>query len=315
MPINTVGLKIGHTTDTKNYTGCTVFLCPPGAVASAEVRGGGPGSRESALMLPTRPDKNPNAILFSGGSALGLNAAEGVVQWHIDNNLGYKTPIRPIPLVPTSILFDLFFNNGQAIPTPEMAYTACELAVTDNPLQGNVGAGAGAIVGKWNGFPGPMKGGFGIAGDTVGDVTVFACAAVNAMGDVVGADGRVLAGARLADGAWAVHDNPYRLSPFYDTPGLSLTNTTLGLVATNVKLDKLTCYLLAQRAHDGLAQAIRPAHSTHDGDTVYAVSTGQVEAHLETVANMSAELLARAIRNAVRHATSVGDVIGLAHPA
>lgn len=311
MPVDSVGLKIGHTTDKINHTGCTVFLCPPNTVASVEVRGGGPGSRESALMQPTRPDKNPDAILFAGGSALGLGAAEGVVRWHVERGLGYKTPIRPIPLVPTSILFDLFFNNGAVIPSADMAYTACENAVVDNAEQGNVGAGTGAIVGKWNGFPGPMKGGFGVASDRVGDVIVFAAAAVNAMGDILNRDGTVLAGARHSDGQWAVADNPYRHFRHYDIPGMELTNTTLALVATNVRLSKMECFLLAQRAHDGLAQAIRPVHSTHDGDTVYGVSAGTDVAHVEAVANMGAELIAQAIRNAVRHAQTVGAVQGL----
>ncbi|MCO5199648.1 MAG: P1 family peptidase [Anaerolineae bacterium] len=311
MPLDSLGLKIGHATDKANYTGCTVFLCPPDTVASVEVRGGGPGSREAALMQPTRPDKHPNAILFAGGSALGLGAAEGVVQWHVERGMGYQTPIRPIPLVPTSILFDLFFNKGAVIPSAEMAYAACENAILNNAAQGNVGAGTGAIVGKWNGFPGPMKGGFGVAGDRVGEVAVFAAAAVNAMGDVLDTDGTVLAGARRSDGQWAVADNLYRHFRHYDIPGMEMINTTLVLVATNVRLSKIECFLLAQRAHDGLAQAIRPVHSTHDGDTVYGVSTGNIEAHLEAVANMGVELTAQAIRNAVRHARTVGDIYGL----
>jgi L-aminopeptidase/D-esterase-like protein len=263
-------------------------------------------------MHPTRIGKNPNAILFSGGSALGLRTADGVMRWHAERGLGHETPIRPIPLVPTSILYDLFINNGKVIPTPEMGYAACDAAILNNPAQGNVGAGAGAIVGKWNQAAQPMKGGFGVASDQVGELVVFAAAAVNAMGDVLAADGTTLAGSRQTDGRWTAETDPYRLFSFYRDSDPQMTNTTLVLVATNAQLSKLECHLLAQRAHDGYARAIAPVHTIHDGDTAYAVSTGTVAAHLEIVAAIGTVLVAEAIRNAVRHAQSVGDLPGLA---
>lgn len=312
--INTAGLHIGHATDVHHHTGCTVFLCPPGAVVSADVRGPAPGSRESALLQPDKPTSDINAILLTGGSAFGLSAADGVMRYLAERGIGHTTPIRPVPLVAAAVVYDLFFSRGQAFPNPEMGYAACLDARPNNAAQGNIGAGAGVTVGKWNSFPGPMKGGLGLASAQEGELVVMAAAVVNAVGDVVNADGSVLAGAELPDGRWAVSDNPYRLFRGRRPENLFLDNTTLVVVAANARLSKVEAYRLAQRAHDGLAMAIRPIHTTHDGDTAFALGTGRVEADFDWVANMGAELTAVAIRNAVRHAHSLPNVRGLAGP-
>lgn len=312
-PINTVGIKVGHATLAEHHTGCTVFLLPEQVVVSVDVRGPAPGSREAALMHPLKRIDYAHAILLTGGSAFGLGAADGVMRFLAERNIGHPTPVRPIPLVPTAVVYDLFLGRGHAFPEAAAGYAACLDARVDNPLQGNVGAGAGVTVGKWGGFPGPMKGGFGMAGAQVDEVVVFAAAVVNAVGDVLNPDGSVLAGARDADGGWLVRSNPYRL--FRGERPVSLENTTLVVLATNVKLDKVLAHRLAQRAHDGMAQAIRPIHTTHDGDTAYGVSTGQVDAPFDWVANIGADVTAAAIRSAVRHAATVGPLPGLADTA
>ena len=306
--IDTVGIKIGHAQ--ADNTGCSVFLLPEGSVASVDVRGPAPGSRESALLQPTKPIMSVNAILLTGGSALGLAAADGVMRWHVDRDIGHVTPIRKIPLVPTSVVYDLFFNMGQTIPNAEMGYAACENAAENNERQGNVGAGAGVTVGKWGGFPGFMKGGFGLAAHQEGELRVFAAAVVNAVGDVVAEDGSVLAGAVKPDGDFRVADNPFRL--FGGNSPTNMTNTTLVVVGTNARLDKVQCNRLAHRAHDGMAMAIRPIHTSHDGDTAYAVSTGAVDVPFDWTANIGAELVAAAIRSAIRHSVTVNGVRGLA---
>lgn len=305
--LNTVGLKIGHAT--RDNTGCTVFLCPEGTVASVDVRGPAPGSREAALLQPVKPTADINAVVLTGGSAFGMASADGVMRWLAERDIGHVTPIRKIPLVPTAVVYDLFFNMGQTLPDAEMGYAACEAALENNPAQGNVGAGAGVTVGKWGGFPGFMKGGFGMASHQEGELIVFAAAVVNAVGDVVAEDGSVLAGSINEDGSFRVAQNPFRL--FRRSSSTNITNTTLVVVATNATLTKVQCHRLAQRAHDGMAMAIRPIHTTHDGDTAYGISTGNIEAPFDWVANIGAELVAQAIRNGVSHAETVEQVIGL----
>ena len=310
MTINSVGLKIGHAQDEAALTGCTVFLCPEGSVASSDIRGMGPGTRESALLRPERPTSDINAVLLAGGSAFGLAAADGVMQWLAERDIGHWTPVKKIPLVPAAIVYDLLFSFGKAMPDAAMGRAACDAAVENNPMQGNVGAGTGVTVGKWGGFPGFMKSGFGMASATVNGATVFAAAVVNAVGDVVAEDGSMLAGAVKEDGSWRVDENPYRIRPPRPDQ-TTMTNTTLVVLATDVKLSKVDCNRLAQRAHDGMAIAIRPIHTTHDGDIAFGISTGSVDAPFDLVANVGTELVAEAIRNAVRTATSANGVPGL----
>jgi L-aminopeptidase/D-esterase-like protein len=305
------GLKVGHTTDEAAHTGCTVFLCPENTVASVDVRGPAPGGRETSLLRPDKPLHHINAVLLTGGSAFGLAAADGVMGYLAERGIGHHTPIRPIPLVPAAVVYDLFFSGTNA-PTAEMGYAACEAANEANILQGNVGAGAGVTVGKWGGFEHIiMKGGFGVATETIGELVVSAAAVTNAVGDVVNQDGSVLAGAKKHNGRWLVEDSPYRT--FRSGPPTIIgTNTTLVVVATNAALTAVEANRLSQRAHNGMAIAIRPSHTTHDGDTAFALATGQVEAQFDRVANIAVEIVAEAIRNSVRFAKSVGNVVGLA---
>lgn len=317
----TAGLKIGHATDSDHHTGCTVFLCPPETVGGVDIRGMAPGSRELALLDPVKSVPFVNAILFTGGSALGLASADGVVRFLSEKNIGHFTPIRPIPIVPGAVVFDLFMNGGQHPPGPDLGYQAAAAAFAFDPTQdaiaqGCVGVGAGVTVGKWAGFMSMMKGGFGAASLVLDNgAEVFAAAVVNAVGDVVNEDGTVLAGARDLsaddDVRWAVAHDPLRRFP--DRPPAALTNTTLVVVATTAVLNKVETNRLAQRAQDGLAIAIRPVHTMHDGDMVFALSTGKVaDVPFDVVASAAVQTVTEAIRNAVRHATTTNGVPGLA---
>ena len=341
------GISVGHATDEEHYTGCTVILCPDGTVGGAEVRGPAPGSREIALLAPEKSVPYVNAILLTGGSAFGLAAADGVMRYLEEEGIGHWTPLVPVPIVPAAVVYDLFLGGGKFRPGAVMGYNACRNA-SDGPVpQGNVGAGTGVTVGKWGGFEGKMKGGFGTAslklrvglrptptekgnsrkvraglrpaptearteeGNSGSELIVGAVAVTNSVGDVLSTDGSVLAGARGPDGGWMADEDPLRRFPD-EPPVLSGTNTTLVVVATNAILTKLEVNKLAQRAQDGLAIAIRPVHTTHDGDTVFALATGQAEAPLDLVANMAVETVAEAIRNSVRQASTVEGIPGLA---
>jgi len=312
------GFRIGHATDAEHHTGCTVVLCPEGTIGSADVRGPAPGSREIELTNPSRPIEVIHAVLLTGGSAFGLAAADGVMRYLEEQGVGYWTPLARVPIVPAAVVYDLFLGGGKRRPDAAMGYAACLAASDALSGEGNLGAGAGVTVGKWGGFEGMMKGGFGTAALSIelqedGEVRlqVAAAAVTNCVGDVLNADGSVLAGARSPQGGWLVEQDPLRRFP--DRPPAALgTNTTLMVVATNARLTKVQANRLAQRAHDGLAVAVRPAHTTHDGDTSFALASGGVEAPFDLVANAAAEMVAEAIRNSVRAAASLGGVPGLA---
>lgn len=311
MPVNMAGLKIGHATDEEYHTGCTVFLCPDATVGSVDIRGPAPGSRESALLALDKPIDKVNAVVLTGGSAFGLATADGVMRYLAERGIGHITPIRPIPIVPAAVVYDLFLGRGERLPDAEMGYAACLAAYEGNNVQGNVGAGTGVTVGKWGGPQRMMKGGFGLAGIEIGELVIGAAAVVNAIGDVVNVDGTVLAGAYQPDGSWLVETDPLRRFPERPPATLGL-NTTLVVVATNARLTKAEANRLVQRAHDGLAIAIRPVHTTHDGDTAFALATGKVEAPFDVLANAAVDIVSEAIRNAVRHAASIKGVRGLA---
>lgn len=302
------GITVGHYTDDENITGCTVILCPPKSVASCDVRGSSPGSRELMLLAPERQMQEVHAILLSGGSAYGLGAANGVMQFLAERNIGYRTPWAIVPIVPTAIIFDLNIGSATAFPSSENAYAACSNAAMDF-AQGSVGAGTGAVTGKWNGFQSAMKGGIGSSSVRIKDVVVGAIAVVNAVGDVVDEHGSVIAGAQ-ENGRF--FDTAERLQRLQSDHLLTRnTNTTLAVVATNARLSKVDMFRTAQRAHDGMARAVIPCHTTFDGDAVFALSAGTVTAPVDLVAEMGAEATAAAIRNAVRHARGRGGVTGL----
>lgn len=292
------GVRVGHWTDTEARTGCTVVLLPDdGATTSVDVRGAAPGTRETDLLRPEATVPRAHAILLTGGSAFGLAAADGVVRHLESHGIGTPTPAGPVPIVPAAVLFDLAVGSASVRPDAEAGLAAVLDAERGLPCTGGtVGAGAGATVGKL--FGSPVDGGLGTASEVLASgAVVGALAAVNAVGDVVAEDGSVLAGA-TAPGTVA------RLlageAPGPPPPGAS---TTLAVVATDAVLTKTQCHRLAQVAHDAFAQAIRPVHTGFDGDTVFAVSTGDGEplddAAFLVVQVAAVETLARAVRSAV----------------
>jgi L-aminopeptidase/D-esterase-like protein len=303
------GFKVGHFTETKAMTGCTVILCPPSTRASCEVRGNSPGSRELALLAPEKSNQEVHAIILTGGSAFGLSAADGVMRWLEEHNIGYDTPWGKVPIVPTAVVFDLNVGSSTVRPDALSGYRACETASAGPFEEGNVGAGMGTTVGKWKGHEFWMKGGLGSVSFEESGFVVGALAVVNAVGDIIKEDGTVLAGARGADGAFLAPSEPLR--PLMRGKVLEQTNTTLVVVATNANLSKLELQRVAQRMHDGMARAVAPAHTSFDGDVSFALSCGNRKADLDLVCEIASQLVAESIRRAVRSAKSASGIPGL----
>jgi L-aminopeptidase/D-esterase-like protein len=294
------GFRVGHWTDHDGWTGCTVALAPEGCVGAGEVRGGGPGTRETDLLTPASAASGPNAILLTGGSAFGLAAADGVVRWLAERGLGFRTPTAAIPLVPAAVVYDLALGDADARPGPEAGYAACE-AAGEEVARGSVGVGTGCTVGKILGPAGWTKGGVGAASlELAGGASVAAVAAVNAFGEVVGEDGGVLAGA-WRDGAYRrtvelLRAGAAPLRPWREA-------TTLVCVVTDARLTKTQAWLAARAASAGVARAVDPSATAVDGDVAYCLASGAVEADPLTVSAVAAEVTAAAIRDAVRAAT------------
>ncbi len=305
-------LRVGHRTDTRRPTGCTVVIFEGGAVAGVDVRGSAPGTRETDLLNPLNTVEKVNAILLSGGSAFGLAAADGVMRYLEENKLGYHVGPAIVPIVPAAILFDLNIGDSKIRPGEQDGYDACKSAVTTPPQEGNVGAGAGATVGKMFGMRAAMKSGLGTASVTLGQsgVVVGAIVAVNALGDVRDRQtGQIIAGAR-AEGQGFL-DSMTQILKGATLPGHPPIrgggNTTIGIVATNAILTKSQATKIAQMAHDGLARTINPVHTAADGDTIFAAGTGtsKVKADVTTLGSVAAEIMARAVNRAVRMASGI----------
>jgi L-aminopeptidase/D-esterase-like protein len=302
------GIAVGHFTDTRRPTGCTVILTPKGAVGGVDVRGAAPGTRETDLLSPLNTVEVVHAVLLSGGSAFGLDAAGGVMRWLDERGIGVPVgPVR-VPIVPAAVLFDLTLGDGSIRPDANAGYTACVAASTDAPAEGNVGAGAGAVVGKLFGFDRAMKGGIGAASVTVDGITVGAIVAVNATGDVIDpATGRLVAGARSADGLRLHGSTRAMLQGELPTHMAVGAATTLGVVATDAVITKSQANKIAQMAHDGLARSINPVHTQSDGDTLFALGTGETgrTANITVLGTLAAEVVAQAVLSAVRAAESL----------
>lgn len=305
------GLKVGHHTMTKRATGCTVLICEKGATAGVDVRGSAPGTRETDLLSPTNAVQQVQAILLSGGSAYGLAAATGVVRWLEEHNLGYKIGKGVVPIVPAAILMDLGVGDFKIRPGEEEGYKACVAATTGPVAEGNVGAGAGATVGKMFGPKFAMKSGLGTASVKVGDtgIVVGALVAVNAVGDVVDPrSGHIVAGARTEDGR-GYRDAMDAILRGYRVVVEDAANTTIGVIATNAPFTKTQMTKIAQMAHDGYARAINPVHTMGDGDTIFAMSTGtaDVKADTSAIGAIAATVMSRAIVRAVMQASSLPE--------
>lgn len=309
------GIEVGHFSDTRRPTGCTVVLAREGAVAGVDVRGAAPGTRETDLLAPGNLVQQVHGIMLAGGSAWGLAAAEGAMRWLEERGIGLDVRFGTLPIVPAAVLFDLPLGDARIRPDAAAGHAACEAASAGPPAEGNVGAGSGALVGKLFGLPCAMKGGIGTASVTVGGVTVGALIAVNALGDVIDPDtARPVAGARTDDGRALRDTRRALLRGDLPRPLLAGTNTTIGVVATDAALTKVQANRLASVAHDGLARAINPVHTMSDGDTLFALATGRVPIEgpdaasrtgMTVLGTMAAEAVARATLRAVLAAQSV----------
>ena len=308
------GIEVGHFTETRRPTGCTVVLARAGAVAGVDVRGAAPGTRETDLLHPSNVVEQVHAVLLAGGSAFGLDAASGVMRWLDEREIGIQVGPARVPLVPAAVLFDLPLGDPRIRPDAAAGYAACEAASSATPAEGCVGAGAGAVVGKIFGFDRAMKGGIGSASLTVDGVTVGAIVACNALGDVLDpATGRLLAGSRSDDGRTLRDTRRALLRGEEAKPMLAGSNTTIGVIATDAVLTKVQAGRLATVGHDGLARAINPVHTQSDGDTLFALATGASGRTLGmmTLGTMAAEVTARAVVRAI--AAARGVTLGALH--
>jgi L-aminopeptidase/D-esterase-like protein len=308
------GLRVGHWTDRRAATGCTVVLCEGGAVAAVDVRGGAPGTRETDVLRPGNLVERIHAVLLSGGSAFGLDAAAGVMRYLEERGVGFPTPGGPVPIVVGAVLYDLSIGRSDVRPDAAAGYAACRAARSGRISQGSVGAGCGATVGKALGMERAVKGGIGTASERAADdVIVGALVAVNCFGEVVDPDsGRILAGPRDEQGGFLSTLDILRRWPSGQPGGF--TNSTIGVVATNARLAREQAYRLAVMAHDGLSRAIRPAHTPLDGDAFFSLATGATEAPVDLISlgSLAARAVERAIVRAVTEARGLAGVPSLA---
>ena len=303
------GLKVGHFTLSERPTGCTVVLAEDGAVGGVDVRGGAPGTRETDLLDPVNSVQVVHGVVLSGGSAFGLDAASGVMRYLDERDIGYQVGPNVVPIVVGAILFDLSVgDNPRVRPDAECGYRAATHASTETPAEGNVGAGAGATVGKLRGRARAMKGGVGTASITLDDgLTVAAIVAINAVGDIIDpATGSIVAGVRTEDGQGFADARVLLREGALNEPQ-SGANTTIGVVATNATLTKAEVTKVAQMAQDGLARTIYPAHTPGDGDTVFSLAMGTFsgDASVSRIGALAADVMAEAIVRAVRAATGI----------
>lgn len=304
------GFRVGQAQDVEGGTGCTVLLFDECSPAGVDVRGGGPASRETPLLNPVAAAAGIHAVLLSGGSAFGLDAAGGVMRYLEERNIGFDVGVTKVPLVCQSSLFDLPMGRIDVRPDQKMGYEACENASKNPVKEGNEGAGTGCSIGKVLGMEHAMKSGIGTYAVQVGDLKVGAIVAVNALGDVYDIDtGEELAGL-MVNGELASSQKV-----LWNMAGkerdLFTGNTTLGVIITNAKFDKTQLNKIASMAHNGYAQAIKPVHTTADGDSIYAVSVGDVEGDLNAIGSLSAYVMGKAINEAVRHAEDAYGLVGM----
>lgn len=309
------GIQVGHYTDLEAATGCTVVLCVEGATAGVDVRGSAPGTRETDLLHPVNLVEQVHAVLLTGGSAFGLDAASGVMRYLEERGYGLDVAVAKVPIVPAAVLFDLAIGNAQVRPNAEAGYAAC-LAASSGPVEeGSVGAGTGATVGKLLGPKFATKSGIGTASMKIGrGIVVGALVAVNAFGDVVDMDnGCILAGTRKPVLGGFLNTRERMKGDLGQTILNFATNTTIGVVATNAYLTKSQATKVAQMAHDGLAMTIRPVHTMFDGDTIFALATGKPAKgkkpdDASVVGAAAAQVVAQAVQRAVRMAKGLAGV-------
>lgn len=294
------GFKIGNAQNIEGGTGCTAVVCPQGAYAGVEVRGGAPATRETALLNPVNMVEQIHCVLLAGGSAFGLAAADGAMTYLEEQGAGFDTGAGKVPIVSSACLFDLIAGDPKCRPTAAMGYRALKNAEKNSPEEGCVGAGTGATVGKLKGLDWAMKSGLGIYATALGDLQVGAVVAVNALGNIMDVDSGLPLAGLLNEEKNAVVSTRNALYQLADQSfNVFNGNTTIGCIITNAKLTKTQCTKVAAMTHNGYARAIHPVHTSADGDTVFVLSQGQVETHIDVVGTLSAHVMAKAINRAV----------------
>lgn len=299
------GIKVGNAQDLKGATGCTVVICENGATAGVDVRGGSPGTRETDLLDPQNLVDKIHAVMLSGGSAFGLDAASGAMKYLEEKDIGFDVQVTKVPIVCSAVLFDLVVGDHRVRPNLEMGYEACVNANNEECPNGNVGAGTGATVGKFSGVERAMKGGLGSYALQVGDLKVGAIVAVNCLGDVIDPEtGEILAGLLDEEGKKLVGTENILAQRYSEKKNLFSGNTTIGVIATNGTFTKSEANKLASMAHNGYGRTMRPAHSIFDGDTIFTMATGRIEADINVVGFLAARTMERAVINAIKSADS-----------
>ncbi|WP_025640676.1 P1 family peptidase [Schnuerera ultunensis] len=299
------GIKVGHAQDLKAATGCTVIICEEGATGGVDVRGGSPGTRETDLLDPQNLVDKIHAVMLSGGSAFGLDAASGAMKYLEEKDIGFDVQVTKVPIVCSAVLFDLVVGDYKVRPDLEMGYKACVNATEKECPNGNIGAGTGATVGKFLGIERAMKGGLGSYAIQIGDLKVGAIVAVNALGDIIDPEtGEVLAGLLDEDKKNLAGTENIMAKKYSEKKNIFSGNTTIGVVATNGIFTKAEANKLASMSHNGYARTMRPAHSIFDGDTIFAMATGKIEADINVVGFLAARAMERAVVNAIKSAES-----------
>ena len=301
------GIKVGQVQQMEGLTGCSVIICEEGAVCGADVRGSAPGTRETDLLDPINMIQKVHAVVLSGGSAFGLEATCGVSKYLEENGISFDVGVAKVPIVTGAVLFDLGVGDPKCRPNIDMGYEACKVASSTNLEQGNFGAGCGATVGKIKGSNFCTKGGIGSYSIKLDNgLVVAALIAVNAFGDVY-EEGKVIAG--------VLNDNKDGFLNTYDLMkqgvnkgGFNIDNTTIGVVATNAKLDKAQCKKVSQMAHNGFAKTIFPIHTPHDGDTIFTLATGEIETDVTLLGSLATEVVEKSIINAIKNAKSINNI-------
>ncbi len=301
------GLKVGHASNYDGYTGCTVILCEAGATCGIDIRGSASGTRQVDALSISHIVEHVHAILLSGGSSFGLDAATGVMRYLEEKGIGFDVGPTKIPIVPTAVIFDIFFGDPKVRPTPEMGYEACVNA-QETVEEGSVGVGTGAAVGKIFEISRAMKGGVGTSSIVMPDgLTVASLVVVNAFGDIIdNVTGKIIAGARVSPESLEFANTVESIKKGAVKKQFGLVNTTLGVVATNAKFDKKGITKIAQMAQGGLIKTISPVHTTFDGDLVFALATGECEADINLVGVLGEFVIAEAIKRAVKKADGFG---------
>jgi len=303
-------IQIGHAQNLQAATGCTVIIAKQGAVAGVDVKGGAPSTRETDLLSPQNLVEKIHAVTLSGGSAFGLDASAGVMKYLEEKEIGFDVQVTKVPIVCAASLFDLTFGDHEVRPDKNMGYEACLNSEDNEVEQGNVGAGCGATVGKILGLDRAMKGGLGTYALQVGAVKIGAVVAVNCLGDVIDyKTGNILAGVLNETHTEFIDTSKIMLDNIEQKKNLFSGNTTIGTIITNAKLTKSKANKIASIAQNGYAKTIRPAHTIFDGDTIFVMSTGKVEADISTIGMLATDVLAKALISAIKNTDSLYGVL------